>query len=119
MKKKNFRVDDKKVDDEVVDDEENDIDRINDDEVVDDEEDKITGEHKVDNNGDEENFAPFKEGVIEFTEHAEVPVVSKEPRVVEEISINKKVEEHREHVKDSVIRNEVDVEKLKRDELED
>jgi stress response protein YsnF len=61
---------------------------------------------------------PFKDGLIEITEHAEVPVVSKEPRVVEEISINKNVEEHREKVKDTVRRNEVDVEKSRKENLD-
>jgi len=116
--KKNFRVGDTKVHEEDIDEDEDEIER-SDDELVNDEENKITGEHVVDKNDDEKIFTPFKDGVIEFTEHAEVPVVSKEPRVVEEISINKKVEEHREHIKDSVRRNEVDVEKLKKDELED
>lgn len=117
--KKNFRVNDKEVDEEEVDEVDNDIERSDDTNAIDEEENQITGEQVVNKNPDEENFAPFKDGVMEFTEHAEVPVVSKEPRVVEEISINKKVEEHREHVKDSVRRNEVDVEKLKTDELED
>jgi stress response protein YsnF len=112
--KKNFRVDEKEADG--VD---SDIETSDDDIAVDHEENQITGEDIVDKNRHKENFAPFKNGVMEFTEHAEVPGVSKEPRVIEEISINKKVEEHSEHVKDAVRRNEVEVEKFKKDELED
>jgi len=61
----------------------------------------ITGEHVVDERDDNEIVLPrLSNSVIEFIEHAEVPVVSKEPRLVEEISINEKIQEHREHVKD-------------------
>ena len=59
-------------------------------------------------------LAPFQEGVIEITEHSEVPVVSKEARVVEEISVNKDVTEHNEKVKDSVRKTEVEIENLNR-----
>jgi hypothetical protein len=41
-------------------------------------------------------FAPFKDGLLEITEHHQVPVVSKNARGVKEISINKKMEEHME-----------------------
>ena len=54
----------------------------------------------------------FKEGEIEMTESAEVPVVSKTARVVEEIRINKEVNERVESVKDTVRRTEVDIEDL-------
>jgi uncharacterized protein (TIGR02271 family) len=63
------------------------------------------------------DFAGFKEGTIELTEHAEVPVVSKEARVVEEVSLGKEVEEREETIKDTVRRTEVDVEKLDKDAL--
>ena len=67
----------------------------------------------------EGSFEPFREGVIEIKEHSEVPVVSKEPRVVEEISVNKEVKEHKEKVKDSVRKTEVDVERFKNRDLPD
>ena len=54
----------------------------------------------------------FKEGVVEVKEHAEVPVVNKEARVVEEISVNKDVEERTQTVRDTVRKTEVDVENL-------
>jgi len=54
----------------------------------------------------------FREGTIEMTEHAEVPVVNKEARVVEEISLGKEVTERDEVVKDTVRKTEVDVDNL-------
>jgi len=57
-------------------------------------------------------LAPFEEGVIQVTEKSEVPVVTKEPRVVEEVSINKEVRERDEKIKDSVRQTEVEVERL-------
>ena len=52
----------------------------------------------------------FKQGEISVTEHAEVPVVNKEARVVEEISVGKEVNEREETIRDTVRSTEVDVE---------
>ena len=57
----------------------------------------------------------FQEGTIEMTETAEVPVVSKEARVVEEVSIGKEVEHHDEVIRDTVRNTEVEVEQLRSD----
>jgi uncharacterized protein (TIGR02271 family) len=65
----------------------------------------------------EGSFAAFKESSIELTERAEVPVVSKEARVVEEISIGKEVNQREETIQDTVRKTEVDVEQLSKDEL--
>ncbi|MEO6000422.1 MAG: DUF2382 domain-containing protein [Chitinophagaceae bacterium] len=65
----------------------------------------------------EGGFAPFQEGAIEIKEHSEVPVVSKEARVVEEVSINKQVTERNEKVKDSVRKTEIDIEKLSKEDI--
>lgn len=54
----------------------------------------------------------FKEGTIEVTEMAEVPIVSKEARVVEEVVVGKTVTEHQETVRDTVKRTEVDVDEV-------
>jgi len=54
----------------------------------------------------------FREGTIEVTEHAEVPVVNKEARVVEEITLGKEVTERDEVVRDTVRKTEVDVDNL-------
>lgn len=56
--------------------------------------------------------ADFKDETIEMIQHAEVPVVTKEAHVVEEITLNKEVNERDEIIKDSVRSTEVDVEEL-------
>jgi len=63
----------------------------------------------------EADFNAFKEGTIETTETAEVPVVSKESRVVEEVNLRKEVEEKDEKIRGSVRRQDVEVESKKRD----
>jgi stress response protein YsnF len=60
----------------------------------------------------EADLNAFREGTIELTEHAEVPVVNKEARVVEEISLNKEVTERDEVIRDTVRKTEVDVDNL-------
>lgn len=58
----------------------------------------------------------FKEGTVEMTEHAEVPVINKEARVVEEITLNKDVEETDETISETVRRTDVEIEDLDSDE---
>jgi len=67
---------------------------------------------QVDRPANSTDFDTFKEGVIEMEEHAEIPVVNKESRVVEEINVNKEVSERTETVRDTVRRTEVDIENL-------
>ncbi len=52
----------------------------------------------------------FREGEIELTERAEVPVVNKEARVVEEVRLSKEVTERDETIRDSVRSTDVDIE---------
>ncbi len=54
----------------------------------------------------------FKEGTISMKETAEVPVVSKTARVVEEISVGKTASEHTETVSDNVRETEVEVDEI-------
>lgn len=61
---------------------------------------------------DETDVNAFKEEEFELTEHAEVPVVSKEARVVEEVSLNKEVEEREETIKDTLRNTEVEAERI-------
>ncbi len=68
--------------------------------------------NKVDRVASDADFNNFQEGTIEMTEHAEVPVVAKEARVVEEISLGKEVNERKETVRDTVRKTEVDVENI-------
>ena len=58
------------------------------------------------------DFDAFKEGTIELKEYAEVPVVSKEARVVEEITVGKEVNERDETIHDTIRKTEVEVENL-------
>jgi stress response protein YsnF len=66
----------------------------------------------VDSPATEADLQNFQEREIEITGHAEVPVVNKEARVVEEVNLNKEVEERDETVKETVRKTEVDVENL-------
>jgi len=60
----------------------------------------------------EADLAGFQEGTIELREHAEVPVVNKEARVVEEVTLGKEVEEHEETIRDTVRRTDVEIDDL-------
>jgi stress response protein YsnF len=66
----------------------------------------------VDRPATDADLQNFQQGEIEVTEHAEVPVVNKEARVVEEVNLNKEVEERDETVKETVRKTQVDVENL-------
>ncbi len=58
------------------------------------------------------DFDTFREGEVELREHAEVPVVSKEARIVEEVSLGKEINERTETIRDTVRNTEVDVENI-------
>ena len=78
--------------------------------------------HPVDRPATERDFKNAENQDIEVTEHAEVPVVNKEARVVEEVRLKKDVTEHEEKVNDTVRKTEVDVDELnknKRDRRDD
>jgi len=66
----------------------------------------------VDRKATDADLENFQEREIEIVEHAEVPVVNKEARVVEEVNLNKEVEHRDETVKETVRKTEVDVENL-------
>jgi len=66
----------------------------------------------VDRPASEADFTTFREGEVEVTEHAEVPVVNKEARVLEEVSLGKDVDERKETVRDTVRKTEVDIDNL-------
>jgi len=58
----------------------------------------------------------FRERAIEATEMAEEAVVAKDARVVEEVVVNKDVDQRTETVRDTVRRTDVDVQKLSTDD---
>ncbi len=76
-------------------------------------EENVTVErHKVDRPVDTNTADAFKEGSFDVTTQAEVPVVSKQARVVEEVVINKEMTEHTETVRDTVKRTDVEVDEI-------
>lgn len=64
----------------------------------------------------EADFKNFEEGTFTLKEHKEVPVVEKDARVVEEVSISKDVNQRVEKVRDKVRRTKVEVEKVGADD---
>lgn len=73
--------------------------------------------HPADRTVSKADLDAFQEGVIELTEHAEVPIVSKQAQVVEEVTISKEVEERTETIRDTVRSTEVEVENLSSGDL--
>jgi uncharacterized protein (TIGR02271 family) len=65
----------------------------------------------VDREATDADFDTFKEGSMEFKESREEPVVEKRSRVVEEVHVNKDVEDEIHTVHDSVRRQDVEVER--------
>ncbi|MBT1702133.1 YsnF/AvaK domain-containing protein [Chryseosolibacter indicus] len=57
----------------------------------------------------EGDLSNFREGEIEIKQRAEVPVVNKEARVVEEVNVNKEIRDRDEVIRDTVRRTEVDI----------
>lgn len=71
----------------------------------------------VDRDATDADFSNFKEKDIEMVERAEVPVVNKQARVVEEVRLNKEVNEREETIRDTVRNTEVDVENVDTDNV--
>jgi stress response protein YsnF len=83
-------------------------------------EERVTvNRNPVDRATTDADFSNFEERNIEMIERAEVPVVNKESRVVEEVSLNKEVEEREETIRDTVRNTEVDIENIDRDKTRD
>jgi len=68
--------------------------------------------HPVDRPVDPNAIDTFREGTIEVRETAEVPIVSKEARIVEEIGIGKTAEQTSQRISDTVRETHVDIENL-------
>jgi uncharacterized protein (TIGR02271 family) len=74
---------------------------------------RVTVEHRpVDRPATQHDLAAFKEATIEVSETHEEAIVAKQARVVEEVVINKDVQERTETIRDTVRRTEVDVEPI-------
>ncbi len=76
------------------------------------EENVTVNRNPVDRPATNADLAAFKEGEVEMAETKEVPVVNKQARVVEEVSLEKNVTERNETITDSVRKTEVDVENI-------
>jgi stress response protein YsnF len=70
----------------------------------------------VDRPASSSDISNFREETIEETERTEVPVVNKDSRVVEEVSLNKDIDEREETIRDTVRSTEVDVDKTDDDD---
>ena len=68
--------------------------------------------HAVNRPVDGSAFNTVREGVIEVTETSEVPVISKEARIIEEVVVGKEHTERTETVHDTVRRTDVEVEQI-------
>ncbi len=79
------------------------------------EEHVVVNRRPVDREYTDADLKNFQPGEMEITEHAEVPVVGKQARVVEEIEIGKNVTEREETVRDTVRSTDVNVEEFDRD----
>ncbi len=75
------------------------------------EERAVVDRRPVDRPATAADLAAFKEGEMEIRETTEEPVVSKNARVVEEVSIGKQASQRTETVSDTVRRTDVDVER--------
>jgi uncharacterized protein (TIGR02271 family) len=73
------------------------------------EEHVVVNRHPVNRAVTDADVNNFQQGDIELTERAEVPVINKQARVVEEIEVGKTVEEHDQTIRDTVRRTDVDV----------
>lgn len=80
------------------------------------EENVTVSRRPVDREVSSADLAAVGEGEFTVTEHAEVPVVAKESRVVEEVVVGKNVTEREETVRDTVRRTDVEVEESITDE---
>ncbi len=79
------------------------------------EEHVVVNRRPVDREISDADLKNFQPGEMEITEHAEVPIVGKEARVVEEVEVGKKVTEREETVRDTVRSTEVDVKQIDAD----
>lgn len=74
----------------------------------------IVNRRTVDREVTNEDLSNFREGEIELLELAEVPIIAKHARVVEEVEIGSQVTEHEETVRDTLHKTDVEVEEINR-----
>ena len=76
------------------------------------EEHVVVNRRPVDREVTDADIQNFQPGEMEITERAEVPIVGKQARVVEEVEVGKTVSERDETVSDTVRSTDVDIEKI-------
>jgi uncharacterized protein (TIGR02271 family) len=76
------------------------------------EEHVVVNRRPVDREVTDSDLQNFRPGEMEITERAEVPVVGKQAKVVEEVEVGKNVTERDETVRDTVRATDVDVEQI-------
>jgi stress response protein YsnF len=79
------------------------------------EEHVVVNRRPVDREVTDSDLRNFQPGEMEITEHAEVPIVGKEARVVEEVEVGKTVTEREETIRDTVRSTDVDVQQIDAD----
>jgi uncharacterized protein (TIGR02271 family) len=72
----------------------------------------IVERHPVDRPATDAEVNATREETIELTETVEEPVMSKQARVVEEVTVRKEAQEHTETVRDTVRRTDIDVDQV-------
>jgi len=76
------------------------------------EEHVVVNRRPVDREVTADDMNRFQPGEMEITERAEVPIVGKQARVVEEVEVGKQVTERDETVRDTVRSTQVDVDQI-------
>jgi uncharacterized protein (TIGR02271 family) len=76
------------------------------------EEHVVVNRRPVDREITDADMRNFRPGEMELTERAEVPIVGKTARVVEEVEVGKNVTEREETIRDTVRSTDVDVEQI-------
>jgi uncharacterized protein (TIGR02271 family) len=79
------------------------------------EEHVVVNRRPVDRAVTQADLASFKDEEFVLTERAEVPVIGKQARVVEEIVVGKNITEHNEIIRETVRRTDVEVENIETD----
>ena len=79
------------------------------------EEHVVVNRRPVDREITDADLKNFQPGEMEITERAEVPIVGKQARVVEEVEVGKNVTEREETIRDTVRSTDVDVEEIDTD----
>ncbi len=75
-------------------------------------------EQNTANLNDKNEANAFREGSFEIKTQAEIPVISKKARIVEEVVIFKEITEHTETVRDSVKRTSVEISEIDTDDAD-